>query len=154
MLLPTHVLQIASVDSPSQHLLMPVHGLLWAMHCAALARISSTSQLPSNLVPSSEDATFFLPIVTIRIPSARGFLILHEWIHLLDHEKLLASLLPRLSTTTPLNLLPTDVLLQSISTVRGLWLDAVSLQVNDRGLWETMEDAWDLLVEALGTGQD
>ncbi|KAM0754522.1 hypothetical protein T439DRAFT_321564 [Meredithblackwellia eburnea MCA 4105] len=155
--LPSHVLAIRTVDSP-RTLLLPVHGLLWASKSPALAILSSSPGLQPPSDHLDPDITYGpneLPVLQITLPSSSTISILNQYLYTSSRTRLLSSLLPSHLPATSFDIvqslshLPPSSLLSSINRVHGLWQNVVALEMADEGVWDTMDQAWTVLVAAL-----
>lgn len=143
---PSQKLFITFEDS-SQPLLLPVHGLVWAL----------TSPLLSSLATASSEA----PPFPLDLPSSSGFHLFHTWMYIRSTPALLRTLFAFTNhEPTPANASPEEsaahcsaqepeVLLAKLELLSGLYRNAVALQVWDDELWTTMKSAWRALVDGL-----
>ncbi|ORY89814.1 hypothetical protein BCR35DRAFT_159458 [Leucosporidium creatinivorum] len=146
--IPSQSLLITFEDS-SQPLLLPVHGLVWALTSPLLASLAN---------PSSEAPPFPLDL-----PSSSSFHLFHTWMYLRSTTALLTALSTFTDNEpTPAHASPEDpelvalcsaqepeALLAKLEMLSGLYRNAVALQVWDDELWTTMKGAWRTLVDGL-----
>lgn len=146
---PSHKLLITFQDA-SQPLLLPVHGLVWALTSPLLASLATTA---------SPEA----PPFPLTLPSSAGFHLFHTWMYIRSTRSILSTLFTFTNhTPTPPNASPEgsaaaahcsaqepEMLLAKLELLSGLYRNAVGLQVWDDELWATMKSVWRMLVEGL-----
>jgi hypothetical protein len=151
---PTHVLAVHGQDA-ADVLLLPAHGLLYALGCAALPHLSRSRP--------ADDGSERLPVAHLHVPSTSAFPLLAAYLTSHSPSALLARLLP--SSVNDLDdgalLSPSalaghlahaethESLGKHVRLVHGLWADACALGVSDDVLWGQMQLAWSVLVGAL-----
>lgn len=143
---PSQQLLITFEDS-SQPLLLPIHGLVWAL---------TSPLLPSLANPSSEAPPF-----PLELPSSSSFHLFHTWVYLQSTTPLLTALFtftnhePLPSNASPEQLVAVcsaqepETLLATLELLSGLYRNTVALQVWDDELWTMMKLAWRALVDGL-----
>ncbi|ORY81207.1 hypothetical protein BCR35DRAFT_304051 [Leucosporidium creatinivorum] len=141
---PTHQLLITFDDS-AQPLLLPIHGLVWALASPLLSTIASGHSEGSP--------------IPITLPSSSSFHLLHTWIYLECIQALLHPLLAfsdeeETSRASPneivalCSLQEEETLLDRLELLSGLYRNALALRVGDTKLWSAMGGAWRILVDA------
>ncbi|KAF8918115.1 hypothetical protein CPB85DRAFT_113041 [Mucidula mucida] len=163
---PTHVLA-AFAPKTSNVTLFPVHDVVLAAHCENYPRMVVTEPLPAEHVPVQP---FCLPH-----PPSYGPLSQYLYTHRQDVLfSTLCAPMPapkffpsqaHVSTSEPLSLSMEDMrvfarelsetytqhkLLQSISTIHGLYKNVVALGIHDDGLWEVLDVLWGVYLTAVG----
>ncbi|KAL0575311.1 hypothetical protein V5O48_006662 [Marasmius crinis-equi] len=166
---PTHALAVSSSKNPdAQALIIPVHALVLASHCA---------RFPEIRAPSSrlQGHNLQLPVIPFSLPSPVAFTVLTTFMYQHRLDKVLKALFPMPSGFLS-NLRHRDVqeILHSVSTihelsaylcehdqyslqrltahamhVRDVWQDMVALGIHDSGLWDTIDLAWEVVLGAL-----
>ncbi|THU75785.1 hypothetical protein K435DRAFT_771416 [Dendrothele bispora CBS 962.96] len=172
---PTHALAVSSGFDPTNSepyaLIIPIHSLVLIAHCARLPTLpfdgSVCHESPSRVR---------IPVITIVLPSPRGFPILLKFLYTHSLESVLRSLVSLPSAQQSLGLSHETVLqiMNSPSTLRQLaqdhcersnynmqmlttqaahvkdfWPDVVALGVNDMALWDTLDLAWEVVLGAM-----
>lgn len=140
---PTHMLAVYS-NTPSNTpsttrrkvTLFPTHHLVLAAHCINLPR------LPLSTATTSTKTT--LPVIPLCLPSPETFALLQTYLYTKHTTSLLMALLP--SNNAP------DVLSLSrlAMMIHGIWRNACVLGVVDEQLFDTIDKAWDVVVNAMG----
>ncbi|GAA5991311.1 hypothetical protein JCM10908_003249 [Rhodotorula pacifica] len=160
--LPSIVLDLTFTDT-GETLQVPAHGLVWvATQSPKFEPILSLLDLPP-LDYDREGRHLVLPTHAVRVPSFSAWQPLHDFIHDRSTAHLLEYLLhasrerrSSSSGVTPLaNSSSTAAererhereTLEKLDRIRGLWLNAVALQIGDDDLWATMALAWDSLYD-------
>ncbi|BGO96765.1 Clp1-like protein [Rhodotorula toruloides ATCC 204091] len=144
---PTHILDLDFSDTGERYT-TPVHGLLWACQSPKMSRLSRRQDPPSSA--SSTDGSLFLPRVSLSISHRSAWPFLHRYLYDGSSAHLLDSLLaqpPSRASTSRAN--EHEQHLARLERIREVWLDAVSLELSDRQLWETMRRAWGVVVAGL-----
>jgi hypothetical protein len=137
----------------SRGLLLPVHGLVYALDCATLPPL-----------PPAHDDRGRLPVVTLHVPAPATFGTVHRYVYTRDAAALLAELLPLrflsrnlaagagaaggaepagAALTAPrarelLASLPTATLLAHARTVHAAWGNAGAIGLLDARYWATL----------------
>ncbi|BGO92996.1 hypothetical protein NBRC10512_004217 [Rhodotorula toruloides] len=145
---PTHILELDFSDTGERYT-TPVHGLLWACQSPKLSHLSRRQDPPSSV--ASTDNSLFLPRVSLSIPCRRAWPFLHRYLYDGSSAHLLDSLLaqpPSRASTAQAN--AHEQHLARLERIREVWLNAVSLELSDRQLWETLQRAWDVVIAGLG----
>jgi hypothetical protein len=171
-LLPTHLLAISQMSkghssSDSHVTLFPIHGIVFASHCANLPRLHAGSQQHSH--------TLQLPILTLSIPSPGAFSLIHSYLYTRSLEDLLSCLIPlpssfvrnitaeaiqhTMTSRSKLHKLSmylcsssaetSQSIMSHASHVKELWQDCAALGVQSAELWECIDLAWEVVLGAL-----
>lgn len=137
---PTHMLAVHA-NSPA-HLsprrkvtLYPVHQLVLVTNCANLPTLPHSS----NFVAGSSTAA--LPVVPLCLPSPETYPLLQSYLYTKQPELLLSVLLPAIHCDM-------RALAQHAMFINGLWRNACALGVVDQKLWDVIDDAWGVVVDA------
>ncbi|EPQ50522.1 hypothetical protein GLOTRDRAFT_50449 [Gloeophyllum trabeum ATCC 11539] len=162
---PTHVLAVASAGNAAPNVtLIPTHHLVLAAHCANVPGLPRSA--PSN------GGRVMLPVVPFTVPSASTFAILHSYLYTKRLDSLLNALLPLPAHFVPSTLqsaaqihgdarkraaqhvaatlgYSADHLARYVGLVHSLWKNIVSLGVYDKELWQALDLAWDVVVNAV-----
>ncbi|GAA5887597.1 hypothetical protein JCM5296_004429 [Sporobolomyces johnsonii] len=157
--LPTHILAITFFDTGNQHF-VPIHGVVWALQCPPLSLASKP--------PSQPTSHFELPVLPITLPSEAAWPPVNAFIYHNSPAQLTSDLLvarpfpPSVPPPHPLD--PQDGsldpssspekqtlhdLLYRMELVRGLWSNAVSLEMSESGIWDGLARAWAVLIVEL-----
>ncbi|KAJ8083362.1 hypothetical protein AAF712_010850 [Marasmius tenuissimus] len=167
---PTHALAVSSSKNPeAQALIIPVHALVLASHCARFPEIRT----PSSRLQGGH--TLQLPVIPFSLPSPGAFTVLTNFMYQHRLDKVLKALFPMRPGFLS-NLRHRDVqdILQSLATihelssylcehdqynlqrltahamhVRDVWQDMVALGIHDPALWDTIDLAWEVVLGAL-----
>lgn len=165
---PTHVLAISQSKSHSDHVaIFPVHGVVFASHCANLPRLPAPNAQTSS-------SSMHLPLLALSVPSAAAFALIHSFLYTHSIGSLLASLLPLpkefthgLSAEAAQHTMQSRSKMQKLSHalcsasgrnpqalmahashVKELWQDVVHLGVHSPELWLAIDLAWDIVLGA------
>ncbi|KAJ6589058.1 hypothetical protein B0H19DRAFT_1216523 [Mycena capillaripes] len=167
---PTHALAISNAcpsGPDDMHLIFPVHALVLAAHCPKLPR------LPPRAPRAS--ASVHLPVLSLALPSAPAFSILHAFMYSKRLDAVLTALFPippqflcalthktvrsALQSGADLHYLSAHLCAASASSVQALmthtahvkelWQDMVALGIDDVALWDTVELAYEIVLGAL-----
>ncbi|GAA5952877.1 hypothetical protein JCM21900_004250 [Sporobolomyces salmonicolor] len=156
--LPTHILAITFSETGNQHF-VPIHGVVWALQCPPLSLASKP--------PPQPDSHFELPVLPLTLPSEAAWPLVNSFIHHNSPAQLTSDLLvaprpfppsapppPSLDQGVPFD--PSDnpekalsYILYRMELVRGLWLNAVELEISEGGIWEGMARAWAVMIVEL-----
>ncbi|KAH8827132.1 hypothetical protein DL96DRAFT_1464577 [Flagelloscypha sp. PMI_526] len=166
---PTHVVA-AYPAKPTSHnpevMLLPVHHLALAAHCASVPAIPSAPHDPRSTVLQ-------LPVIMLSVPSVPAFKVVHDYMYHHRLDRVLSSLMPvpediiqsirrqttgeALATRGLLKQISTHVcamgranptnLMGNVSHVTEFWQDVVALGIHDPDLWSMLEFAWDAVCD-------
>ncbi|KAG7095985.1 hypothetical protein E1B28_006668 [Marasmius oreades] len=167
---PTHALAVSSSNNPeAQALIIPIHALVVASHCA---------RFPEIRAPSSrlQGHNLQLPVIPITLPSPGAFTVLVNYMYSHRLDKVLKELLSPMPSGFMSNLSRRDIrdILDSRSTlhelskylcehdqyslqqltartvrVRDVWYDLVALGLHAPELWDALDLAWEVILGAL-----
>ena len=147
---------------------LPVHGLVYALACAALPQLAAPS---SDLPPACALSTSFLvPVVALAVPSVATMPVLDAFLVTRRVDALLHDLLPPCTSTSDVGresipareaalriaeMVGTDALRARLARVHGLWSNVVALggMVEDAALWSALDAAWAVLLAAMAVQQ-
>ncbi|THU97501.1 hypothetical protein K435DRAFT_796447 [Dendrothele bispora CBS 962.96] len=174
---PTHALAVYSSrsNSPdSQALIIPIHSLVLAAHCARLPSLPSSARYES-----SSSSRVQIPVIPISLPSPHAFPIIRKFLYTHSLESVLRSLVPlpsshhypflqslsretvrqTMNSHSTLHQLAKHLCehsnynMQTLTThaahVKDFWQDVVALGVNDVALWDTLDLAWEVVLGAM-----
>ncbi|TFK31714.1 hypothetical protein BDQ12DRAFT_671646 [Crucibulum laeve] len=168
---PTHMLAVHGGAAPRSGApkrrkvtLYPAHSIVFAAHCSKLPAFPpTTSPTPEN--EESYPMQISVPVRPLCLPSPETYPQLASFLYTKQTIPLLNSLLP---CPIPTNLdeegqqqvyakrlgmtYTVPVLLHNIAMVLGLWKNVCALGVFDHLLWDTMDQAWEILLNALAVG--
>ncbi|KAF7329974.1 hypothetical protein MKEN_00261400 [Mycena kentingensis (nom. inval.)] len=168
---PTHMLAVhggarpgpASANVRRAVTLVPIHSIVFALHCTNLPPFEREPADPF-LVNDATELT--LPVQPLRVPHPPTFAPLMTFLYTQRPEPLTKALLPALPYTSASASAETDTttkhagalaqtytpqaLLTHALRVHGLWQNAVALGVHADELWDAIEDAWEVLLTAIG----
>jgi hypothetical protein len=156
-----------NIGSRRRVTLFPVHNIIFSTQCANLPQLP-TPPKPTEPLNSTEPFTITIPVVPVSIPSPQTFPQLSAYLYTHSTNDLMAYLLP----PCPQGLLPPNVddtdpitlqqharrmaetytvqaLLAQAMTINGFWRNVCALGVFDLGLWDTMDVAWEVILNAL-----
>ncbi|KAK7442023.1 hypothetical protein VKT23_016300 [Stygiomarasmius scandens] len=166
---PTHALAVYSSrsSSDSQALIIPVHSLVLAAHCARLPILPKSS-------PYESSSRVQIPVIPVSLPSPHAFPIIRKFLYTHSLESVLKSLIPVPSNLQSLSRETVRATMASHSTlhqlakylceashynmqtltthaahVKDFWQDIVSLGIHDMALWDTLDLAWEIVLAAL-----
>ncbi|KAF9262753.1 hypothetical protein L218DRAFT_903284 [Marasmius fiardii PR-910] len=166
---PTHALAVLSSKNPeAQAIIVPVHALVIASHCA---------RFPEIRIPSSrlQGHNLQLPVIPFSLPSPGAFTVLINYMYSHRLDKVLKALFPmpsgfmsNLSRRDVRDILDSRSTLHELSTylcehdqyslqrltahamhVRDVWQDMVALGLHVPELWDTIDLAWEVILGAL-----
>ncbi|THU75725.1 hypothetical protein K435DRAFT_974716 [Dendrothele bispora CBS 962.96] len=177
---PTHALAVYSSRSNSpdsdQALIIPIHSLVLAAHCASLPTGSLSLSKPYE---SSSSSPVQIPVVPISLPSPHVFPIICKFLYTHSLESVLRSLVPlpspdhypflqspsretvrqMMNSHSTLSQLAkhlcehTNYNMRTLTTdaahVKDVWQDVVALGVNDVALWDALDFAWEIVLGAM-----
>lgn len=166
---PTHALAVSSSKNPeAQALIVPVHALVIASHCARFPEIRTpASRLKGHNLQ--------LPVIPLSLPSPEAFTVLTQYMYSHRLDKVLKALFPmpsgfmsNLSRRDVRDILESRSTLQELSTylcehdqyslqrltahamhVRDVWQNMVALGLHVPELWDTIDLAWEVILGAL-----
>ncbi|GAA5906906.1 hypothetical protein JCM5296_005564 [Sporobolomyces johnsonii] len=153
--LPTHSLALSFPSSTPSRLIVPIHGLPWALKCASLAYLARAPPSHAGLQDDFAPSPRVLPIVALQLPSRPAFAIVHTWIYLSPTASEIVAFLTtfpthpssRSSSRLPRGRPPDSARLEKLQIVKELWRTAVALAISeDEAIWEGLADAWEWLV--------
>ncbi|KAF5337606.1 hypothetical protein D9758_014915 [Tetrapyrgos nigripes] len=174
---PTHALAVCpsrSSGHDSQALIIPVHHLILAAHCARLPTLP-----PSPFQTRGRDY-LDLPVVPISLPSPHAFTLIHKYLYTHSLDDVLKSLIPLPSSFLPSSSTPSlnretlctlmtsestlsslshhlaehalhnlSTLMTHVTHVKDFWQTLVVLGVYDWALWDVVDLAWDVCLGGL-----
>lgn len=173
--LPTHIFVAMDMDG-KRGTMFPFHDLVLATHCASLPPLPypDDSTAPKPEVRANSSITITLPIVPVRLPNPEFFKPIYDYLYNKNSGRLLSVLLPlpssamprRDSATSSSDSSPPEefktrvsealattftlqTLVQQARNIHGLWSDVVALGITDLGLWNIMDFAWAVLLNAM-----
>ncbi|KAL6298486.1 hypothetical protein BKA93DRAFT_744018 [Sparassis latifolia] len=162
--MPTHMLAIHDMrrDQQAKHItLYPIHQIIFAANCP------SFPVLPPSMpaCPERPGSTITIPVVPLGVPDADMFPVISAYLYSKSHTRLLAALMPcappPVEELTPgsdakrqyARLLAKDftmhALMRSAMRVNGVWRNACALQVLDSRLWQAIDLAWEIILQAI-----
>lgn len=161
--LPTNVL--AAIDKTSLKVLMlPMHKLMYGYQCPnfpfSLGELEQPEPIPEP-IKNSNRATIRLPIIPLEVPHLPSFDLLHIYLYTHDTQRLLIGLIPIVPPSGPKisDVMKTaerigrqsngQMLVSNCHFIHGFWTNINLLGVQDGPLWETVELAWAVALEAL-----
>ncbi|KAK7438908.1 hypothetical protein VKT23_017835 [Stygiomarasmius scandens] len=166
---PTHALAVYSSrsSSDSRALIIPVHSLVLAAHCARLPTLPKPFHYESS-------SRVQIPVIPVSLPSPHAFTIIRKFLYTHSLESVLKSLIPVPSNLQSLSRETVRATMASHSTlhqlakylceashynmqtvtthaahVKDFWQDIVSLGIHDAALWDTLDLAWEIVLGAL-----
>ncbi|KAF8516051.1 hypothetical protein JB92DRAFT_2716292 [Gautieria morchelliformis] len=154
---PSHIIA-AYGTTDNRIVLFPVHAIILVTNCAHLP----TLPISRPDTPAAPGGVVTLPVIPLRLPSPASFPILLSYLYTKRPEPLLAELLTAPSTSSIAQLaraqaaaFPVQALVANILKAQGLWNNASALGISDDKLFQALELAWEVLLQALGisTGQ-
>ncbi|KAJ2919227.1 hypothetical protein MD484_g1257, partial [Candolleomyces efflorescens] len=162
---PSHLLAVCSATVPPgatsrKMTIYPIHNALLAAHCSRLPPYVHGKAKPTR---SADGLSINLPVRPLALPAPEAFVPLMTYLytkntlHLLEHifrERL--HQFSELNQKEMINHLGTRFgrentyqgLMQRVISISGLWHNACALGIFDDGLWDTLDLAWDILMEA------
>ncbi|KAF8574040.1 hypothetical protein K439DRAFT_1373599 [Ramaria rubella] len=145
---PSHILAVYS-QNYAHVTLFPAHALILATYCAHLPALPTSKP---NIPAASGDAVI-VPVVPLRIPSTGTFSLLLSFLYTNRADTLMNQLIPvgDSQTMEPLTQKSRESLVNDARKVYGLWRNASSLGIFDDKLFQTLEMAWEVLLDALST---
>jgi len=163
---PTYVLALSDDEGEPMHL--PVHGLVYALACAALPQLAAPSSDLPPACPSS--GSFAVPIVRLAVPSVATMPVLGSYLVTRRTDALLHDLLPdctsaadagresipaREAAARIAESVAADALRERLARVHRLWSNVVALggMVEDAALWSALDAAWAVLLAAMALQQ-
>jgi len=176
--LPTHMFAVYSrrtnIGSRRRVTLFPVHNIIFSTQCANLPNLP-TPPKPTSPIDSSESFTITIPVVPLSIPSPQTFPQLSAYLYTRCTSDLMMYLLPpcpqgspppSVDDTDPITLqqharrmaetYTVQFLLAQAMTINGFWRNVCALGIFDSDLWDSMDVAWEIVLNALAisTGND
>ncbi|KAF9556005.1 hypothetical protein CPC08DRAFT_711555 [Agrocybe pediades] len=136
---PTHILVLSSSDPNAgehKNLTYAIHSVIYAINCSRLPELP-----PAGSTPTSDN--FMLPTVRVATPSPETFGMLSTYIYEKNFERMRSCLVPPNWATDM------DAIRKTITTVRGVWLNALRFGVVDKSLYEGLEDVWQEVLRAV-----
>ena len=148
---PSHIIAAYSTIK-TRVTLFPVHALVISANCAHVPTLPRSK--PKT--PSSPGGTVMIPILSLRIPCLTTFPSLLSYLYTKHIDQLLFELLPAQNTTPIAQLarayatrLSVKELFIQVQKVYGLWGNVAALGVFDDKLFQALEMAWEVLLNAL-----
>ncbi len=161
--------------------MFPFHDLVLATHCASLPPLPypDDSTAPKPEVRANSSITITLPIVPVRLPNPELFKPIYDYLYNKNSGRLLSVLLPlpssamprRDSATSSSDASPSEefktrvaealarmftlhTLVDQARIIHGLWSNVVALGITDLGLWNIMDFAWGVLLNAMSLASE
>ena len=169
--LPTHVLAI--IGSSSAGYIYPIHGILYAVHCATFpfpeGSLSASDPEPRRS-PTNHRLTLSLPLVTLKVPHLESFSAINTFLYTENPVSLLIFLLPIphallnmslpnrtldmvvMQATLSAHIATTynpSVLIDSARKTHGLWSNLIALGIAHQELWKLVDLAWEVLLMSM-----
>lgn len=160
--LPTHMFAVHGPNkptpsapgpaAPNKVMLIPAHELVFAANCAYLPALPKLSGGPSSCAPdaqlasppSSDGIVVTVPLVPLCLPAPEVFPQLQHYLYTKQCQSLLAWLVPAsLDRTNALELT------RQATVIHSFWKNACALGVVDAQLYDTIDKAWQTILEAL-----
>lgn len=163
LIAPTHILAVSPYASPANQpkpvQLYPVHSLVLGAHCTKLPPFERVESSAST----AEDSSIMTPVRSICVPSPGQFPDLLAYLYTKDKTPLLRSLLPlggplhNLDDDATLRAFATHIgrkfqvesLMETVFKIHACWSNVCSLGIFDKGLWEQIDRAWEVVLTAM-----
>lgn len=169
---PTHFLAVHGRGKDEEGVLLPCHPLIYVLQCVSLPSFA-----PSSFVRKADECQ--VHVVPLCVPRPKDFPITHRYLYTRQPSNLMADLLPveyvtqyqrescginaaswdevfvleaqpSSAAVEALSQLPVTTLLTSANTVHSAWANGVAIGILCIEYWKTLDQAWSVLVAALG----